>query len=87
MKQFRSESELFTSFRNELPEEVCKDIDRLLFMYDMYLDETDPEAEAVLIEGMNIIERKYNMEVTHGASKANINQTNQSEKLQESQTV
>lgn len=83
----RTEAELFTSFRNSLSEDIQTDIDRYLYVYDMYLDESDPHNRQVLLGELNLIEHKYNLEVTHGASQNNRNQADQSTELQELSNV
>ncbi|SMF88075.1 hypothetical protein SAMN05661091_4100 [Paenibacillus uliginis N3/975] len=61
----RTESELFSSFRESLTPETLKDIDKLLFLYEWYLEETDPKHREVLKGQMNIIEQKYNLVTDH----------------------
>jgi len=61
----RSSSELFISFRESLTPETQKDIDRLLFLYDWFLDEPDPRRRELLKGEMNIIEQKYNLVTDH----------------------
>ncbi|MGG4504068.1 hypothetical protein [Paenibacillus polymyxa] len=61
-----TEQQLFLQFYNSLAPAVQRDIKHYLFVYDMYLDERDPKARATLLGEMNMLERKYNLEVTHG---------------------
>ncbi|MHB0864787.1 hypothetical protein ACYCS5_26960 [Paenibacillus sp. SEL3] len=60
------EQQLFLQFYNSLAPEVQRDIKHYLFLYDWYLDEKDPKARGTLQIEMNMLERKYNLEVTHG---------------------
>ncbi len=60
------EQQLFLRFYNSLAPEVHRDIKHYLFLYDWYLDEQDPKARGTLQIEMNMLERKYNLEVTHG---------------------
>ncbi|MGG1618271.1 hypothetical protein [Paenibacillus sp. NRS-1781] len=60
------EQQLFLQFFNSLAPEVQRDIKHYLFVYDMYLDEKDPKARGTLLMEMHMLERKYNLEVTHG---------------------
>jgi|GEM_PF-6029221 len=73
----RSSSELFSSFRESLTPETQKDIDRLLFLYDWFLDEPDPDRRKVLKGEMRILERKYNLEVNHESIQVNRGQSPQ----------
>ncbi|WP_339200394.1 hypothetical protein MKY24_16660 [Paenibacillus sp. FSL P2-0322] len=61
-----TEQQLFLQFYNSLAPEVQRDIKHYLFVYDMYLDEQNPKARETLLGEMNMLERKYNLEVTHG---------------------
>ncbi|MFU1797642.1 hypothetical protein ACM1RC_27510 [Paenibacillus azoreducens] len=61
----RSESELFQMLRSSLSPEIQTDIDRYLYAYEMYLDESDPAAREVLLGEMARYERKYNFEFDH----------------------
>ncbi|ODB61388.1 hypothetical protein [Paenibacillus polymyxa] len=61
-----TEQQLFLQFYNSLAPEVQRDIKHYLFVYDMYLDERDPKAQGTLLMEMHMLERKYNLEVTHG---------------------
>ncbi|MCC3379868.1 hypothetical protein ACFQ5D_09390 [Paenibacillus farraposensis] len=65
------EQQLFLQFYNSLAPEVQRDIKHYLFLYDWYLDEKDPKARGTLQIEMNMLERKYNLEVTHGGNKNN----------------
>lgn len=60
------EQQLFLQFHESLAPAVQRDIKHYLFVYDMYLDERDPKARETLLGEMNMLERKYNLEVTHG---------------------
>ncbi|MDY7993349.1 hypothetical protein UY286_21675 [Paenibacillus polymyxa] len=66
-----TEQQLFLHFYNSLAPAVQRDIKHYLFVYDMYLDEQDPKARETLLGEMNMLERKYNLEVTHGGNKNN----------------
>ncbi|MCA4755545.1 hypothetical protein [Paenibacillus glucanolyticus] len=61
----RSEKELFNSFRESLTPEAQKDIDKLLFLYELFLDETDPEARETIKSELSIIEQRYNLVTDH----------------------
>jgi hypothetical protein len=61
----RSEKELFSSFRESLTPEAQKDIDKLLFLYELFLDETDPEAREIIKGELSIIEQRYNLVTDH----------------------
>ena len=61
----RSEQELFQNFRGSLAPEIQEDIDRYLFVYDMYLDEEDAASRERLRGELKLLESKYNLEVTH----------------------
>lgn len=61
----RSEKELFSSFRESLTPETQDDIDKLLFLYDWFLDEPDPDRRKVLKGEMRILEKKYNLVTDH----------------------
>ncbi|MNW32471.1 hypothetical protein D3C74_94140 [compost metagenome] len=65
------EQQLFLQFYNLLAPEVQRDIKHYLFVYDMYLDERDPKARETMLGEMNMLEGKYNLEVTHGGNKNN----------------
>ncbi|MEC0239451.1 hypothetical protein P4H66_06225 [Paenibacillus dokdonensis] len=65
MRNTRSENELFQQFRSSLSPEIQKDIDRYLYVYEMYLDEADPAAREVLLGEMKLYERKYNLTLDH----------------------
>lgn len=61
----RSEQELYLMLRSSLPPEIQADIDRYLYAYEMYLDESDPAAREVLLGEMQLYERKYNLTLDH----------------------
>lgn len=61
----QSESELFALFRSSLSPEIQTDIDRYLFLYDWYLDETDPMHIELILIAMHEIEQKYNLTLDH----------------------
>ncbi|OIB04856.1 hypothetical protein AK95_14670 [Paenibacillus sp. LC231] len=61
----RSSTELFSSFRESLTPEAQKDIDRLLFLYDWFLDETDPATRETIKGELSILEKKYNLVTDH----------------------
>lgn len=73
----RSSTELFSSFRESLTTETQKDIDRLLFLYEWFLDEPDPKRREVLKGEMKLLERKYNLEVNHESIQVNRGQSPQ----------
>ncbi|KJD42467.1 hypothetical protein [Paenibacillus terrae] len=60
------EQQLFLQFFNSLAPAVQRDIKHYLFVYDMYLDEQNQKARETLLGEMHMLERKYNLEVTHG---------------------
>lgn len=61
----RSESELFELFRHSLPPEAQRDIGHYIYLYDMFLDETDPKTIELLRSEMHRLERKYNLTLDH----------------------
>lgn len=61
----KTEQQLFLQFYNSLAPAVQRDIKHYLFVYDMYLDKQDPKVRETLLGEMNMLERKYNLEVTH----------------------
>ncbi|GIP25510.1 hypothetical protein J23TS9_06400 [Paenibacillus sp. J23TS9] len=52
-------------FRSNLSPEIQVDIDRYLYVYEMYLEESDPAVREVLLGEMQLYERKYNLTLNH----------------------